>query len=91
MGGHPGSGELRRYSDDLLIGNVAGAGNINVFNPTTGAYLGKLDQPDGAPIAITGLWELEFGDGTPQGGKTNQLFFDAGPTRRACPSTASLA
>ena len=67
------------YSHDLLIGNVAGAGNINVYNPTTGAYLGQLDQPDGTPIAITGLWDLEFGDGTPQGGKTNQLFFDAGP------------
>jgi uncharacterized protein (TIGR03118 family) len=67
------------YSNDLLIGNVAGAGNINVFNPATGAYLGELKQPDGAPIAITGLWELEFGDGTPRGGKTNQLFFDAGP------------
>jgi uncharacterized protein (TIGR03118 family) len=67
------------YSGDLLIGNVAGAGNINVFNPRTGAYLGQLDQPDGAPIAITGLWDLQFGDGTPWGGKTNELFFDAGP------------
>jgi uncharacterized protein (TIGR03118 family) len=67
------------YSNDLLIGNVAGAGNINVFDPSTGAYLGQLDQPDGTPIAITGLWDLEFGDGTPHGGKTNQLFFDAGP------------
>ncbi len=67
------------YSHDLLIGNVAGAGNISVFNPATGAYLGQLDQPDGTPIAITGLWDLEFGDGKPHGGKTNQLFFDAGP------------
>jgi uncharacterized protein (TIGR03118 family) len=67
------------YSNDLLIGNVAGAGNINVFDPTTGANLGQLDRPDGTAIAITGLWDLEFGDGTPQGGKTDQLFFDAGP------------
>ncbi len=67
------------YSHDLLIGNVAGAGNINVFNPVTGAYLGDLDQPNGTPIAITGIWDLEFGDGTPRGGKTNELFFDAGP------------
>ena len=52
------------YSHDLLIGNVAGAGNINVFDPSAGAYLGELDQPDGTPIAITGLWDLEFGDGT---------------------------
>jgi uncharacterized protein (TIGR03118 family) len=67
------------YSNDLLIGNVAGHGNINAFDPATGAYLGQLLQPDGAPIAITGLWDLEFGDGTPDSGKTNQLFFDAGP------------
>jgi uncharacterized protein (TIGR03118 family) len=69
------------YSNDLLVGNVAGAGNINVYNPTTHAYLGLLRQPDGTPIAIKGLWDLEFGDGTPKGGKTNQLFFDAGPNR----------
>jgi uncharacterized protein (TIGR03118 family) len=43
------------YSGDLLIGNVAGHGNINVFNPATGAYLGMLDQPNGDPVAITGL------------------------------------
>jgi uncharacterized protein (TIGR03118 family) len=67
------------YSNDLLVGNVAGAGNINVYNPTTGQYLGQLRQPNGAPIAIKGLWDLEFGDGVPDSGKTNQLFFDAGP------------
>jgi uncharacterized protein (TIGR03118 family) len=67
------------YSNDLLIGNVAGKGNINVYDPTTGAYLGKMDQPNGAPISIPGLWDLDFGDGTPDSGKTNQLFFDAGP------------
>jgi uncharacterized protein (TIGR03118 family) len=67
------------YSGDVLIGNVAGAGNINAFDPATGAYLGQLVQPNGTPIAITGLWDLGFGDGSPHGGKTNELFFDAGP------------
>ena len=67
------------YSNDLLVGNVAGAGNINVYNPNTHQYLGQLSQPDGTPIAIKGLWDLEFGDGTPHGGKTNWLYFDAGP------------
>ena len=67
------------YSGDLLVGNVAGAGNINVYDPATDAYLGQLDQPNGTPIAIKGLWDLEFGDGSPNGGNTNQLFFDAGP------------
>jgi hypothetical protein len=50
----------------------------NLFDPSAGAYLGQLDQLHGTPIAITGLWDLDFGDGTPRGGKTNQLFFDAG-------------
>jgi uncharacterized protein (TIGR03118 family) len=67
------------YSNDLLVGNVAGAGNINVYDPNTNQYLGQLTQPNGTPIAIKGLWDLEFGDGTPASGKTNQLFFDAGP------------
>jgi uncharacterized protein (TIGR03118 family) len=67
------------YSHDLLIGNVAGAGNINVYNPNSGQYLGQLRQPNGTPIAIKGLWDLEFGDGTPDSGKTNWLYFDAGP------------
>src|SRR5262249_11741914 len=67
------------YSNDLLIGNVAGAGNINVYDPVPGDYLGQMMQPNGTPIAITGLWDLEFGDGVPDSGKTNQLFFDAGP------------
>jgi uncharacterized protein (TIGR03118 family) len=67
------------FSNDLLIGNVEGAGNINAFDPITGAYLGQLQHPDGTPIAIPGLWDLVFGNGTPDSGKTNQLFFDAGP------------
>jgi uncharacterized protein (TIGR03118 family) len=67
------------FSNDLLVGNVAGAGNINAYDPTTHQWLGQLRQPNGTPIAIKGLWDLEFGDGTPDSGKTNQLFFDAGP------------
>jgi uncharacterized protein (TIGR03118 family) len=67
------------FSNDLLVGNVAGDGNINVYDPNTHQYLGQLDQPNGTPIKIKGLWNLEFGDGTPDSGKTNQLFFDAGP------------
>jgi hypothetical protein len=62
-----------------LIGNVEGAGNINAFDPTTGAYLGPLRHPDGTPIAIPGLWDLTFGGGRHVNGRTNQLFFDAGP------------
>jgi uncharacterized protein (TIGR03118 family) len=88
----PGSGRLQNpwgitqaptnfgaFSNDLVVGNVAGAGNINVYNPNTHQWLGQLSQPNGTPIAIKGLWDLEFGDGTPDSGKTNWLYFDAGP------------
>ena len=67
------------YGGALLVGNVSGA--INAFDPHTGDHLGALEQPDGTPISIPGLWELEFasgrGDGDGDGGK--QLFFAAGP------------
>jgi hypothetical protein len=58
---------------------VEGAGHINAFDPRTGAFLGQLTHPDGTPIAIPGLWDLSFGGGTKSNGKTNQLFFTAGP------------
>jgi hypothetical protein len=67
------------FSNDILIGNVEGDGNINAFDPTTGAYLGHLTRPDGTPIAIPGLWDLTFGGGSPVNGLPKQLYFDAGP------------
>ena len=69
-----------KFSNDLLIGNVEGAGNINAFDPVTGAFLGPLTHPDGTPIAITGLWDLAFGAGGKNNGKTDELFFTAGFT-----------
>src|SRR6516225_7484222 len=67
------------FSNDVLIGNVEGTGNINAFDPVTGAFLGQLRHPDGTPVAIPGLWDLTFGGGSHINGRTNQLFFDAGP------------
>jgi uncharacterized protein (TIGR03118 family) len=67
------------FSDDILIGNVEGDGNINAFDPATGAFLGQLRQPDGTPIAIPGLWDLTFGGDSPANGISKQLYFDAGP------------
>ena len=67
------------FSNDILIGNVEGAGNINAFDPATGAFLGQLQHPDGTPIAIPGLWDLTFGGGSPDNGLSKQLYFDAGP------------
>ncbi len=67
------------FSNDILIGNVEGDGNINAFDPATGAFLGQFQHPDGTPIAIPGLWDLTFGGGSPDNGLSKQLYFDAGP------------
>ena len=68
-----------KFSNALLIGNVEGPGYINAFDPNTGAFLGQLTHPDGELIAIPGLWEMIFPHDNPGNGKSNPLFFDAGP------------
>ena len=48
------------FSNDLLVGNF-GDGTISVFDPTTGAFLGKLLDASGHAISNDGLWALTFG------------------------------
>jgi len=66
-------------SKTLLVGNVTG-GQINAFNPSTGAFKGVLKDTSGNPIANPGLWGMQFGGGTGSSGNgnTNQLFITAG-------------
>ena len=64
------------YSNTLLVGNF-GDGSINAFDPFTGDFLGALQDSDGNPIAISGLWALQFGNGH-DGGDANTLYFTAG-------------
>jgi uncharacterized protein (TIGR03118 family) len=68
------------YSNDVLIGNfnddTRTEAFISAYDPTTGAYLGKLEQ-NGAPILLPGLWGLEFGNGAAAGPKST-LYFIAG-------------
>ncbi len=64
------------YASDLLVGNF-GDGTINVFNPTTGAYVITLNNSDGTPIVIPNLWALQAGNGG-SGGDANAIYFTAG-------------
>jgi len=66
-------------SNTLLISNNTNTGTINGFNLTTGAFVGTMVNALGKPIIINQLWGIEFGGGTTANGKTNQLFFTAGP------------
>jgi uncharacterized protein (TIGR03118 family) len=74
------TGDFGEFSNDLLIGNVEGDGNINAFDPRTGRFLGLLKQPDGTPIAIPGLWDLKYGGGSSLNGGRDDLYFTAGWT-----------
>lgn len=64
------------FAGALLVGNF-GDGMIHAFNLTTGALMGTLNDTIGSPIAIPGLWSLNFGNGG-RGGDTSTLYFTAG-------------
>jgi uncharacterized protein (TIGR03118 family) len=66
------------FGGALLVGNF-GEGNpsIHAFNPTTGAFLGTLQNENGDGIVIDELWALVFGNGG-AGGDVNTLYFSAG-------------
>jgi uncharacterized protein (TIGR03118 family) len=69
-------GNWGALSNSVLVGNF-GDGHINAFDPTTGALKGTVQDATGAPIAIQGLWAIEFGNGG-SGGDGNYLYFTAG-------------
>lgn len=60
----------------LLIGEV-GSGDISVFDPTTGGYLGQLTDAHGRPIFIEGVWTLSFARSEP-GDQSPDLYFTSG-------------
>ena len=66
-----------KFAGDLLVGNF-GNGNINAYNPNTGAFLGSLHDASNHTLSIDGLWALSFGNGGNAGSK-DTLFFTDGP------------
>jgi uncharacterized protein (TIGR03118 family) len=68
-----------KFGGALLVTNNSSLGNINAFNLTTGALIDTLKDAKGRVIGVNGMWGIEFGGGTTANGKTNQLFFTAGP------------
>lgn len=64
-----------QFGGALLVGNF-GDGRINAFDATKGTFLGTLQNTDGTPIAISGLWGMVFGTGTRA--DVNTLYFCAG-------------
>jgi uncharacterized protein (TIGR03118 family) len=69
-----------KLSNTLLVSNNTNSGTINGFNLETGEFVGEVKDTNGKAIVIDQLWGLEFGGGTANNGRTNQLFFTAGPS-----------
>jgi len=69
-----------RLSNTLLISNNLDRGTINAFDGLTGQFVGTVRDTNGKVIVIDQLWGIDFGDGTGSNGRTNQLFFTAGPS-----------
>jgi uncharacterized protein (TIGR03118 family) len=72
------------FSGDLLVGNFSHDDDpalqdafINAYDPTTGAYVGALDDAKGNPILLPGLWQIEPGNNGDAGSSEN-LYFSAG-------------
>lgn len=66
-------------SNTLLISNNTNNGTINAFNLVTGQFMGTVRDANRKNIVIDQLWGIEFGGGAANNGRTNQLFFTAGP------------
>ena len=69
-----------QFANDMLIGNF-GDGVINVFDPTSGKWLGAVTDSNGRTLVNSGLWSLTFGGALNSNGTSsspNTLFFSAG-------------
>ena len=62
---------------DLLVGNF-GDGHINIYDPTTHAFLGQVVGANNQPLAIDGLWAISPGNDA-SAGSSHMLYFTAGP------------
>lgn len=69
------------FSGALLVGNF-GDGRITAFDAAAGAQLGQLSGAGGAPLVISGLWGMAFGNDA-SAGKSTQLYVAAGPQAQA--------
>ena len=78
-------------SSTLLISNNTNSGTINGFNALTGQFVGTIKDTNGKEIRIDQLWGIDFGGGTPNNGKTNELFFTAGPSNNVAGTFGSIS
>jgi uncharacterized protein (TIGR03118 family) len=72
---------FRELAGSLLVGNF-GDGTISAFDPSSGAFRGKLLGLDGLPLVFEDLWALTPGNGF-LAGDTQKIYFTAALTDEA--------
>ena len=65
------------FSNSILVSNFE-SGQIGAYDSTTGAFQGFLQDASGNPIVLPGIWGISFGNGHPESGPTNVLYYTAG-------------
>ena len=65
------------FSNMILISNTT-SGQIGAYDSTSGAFQGFLQDASGNPIVLPGIWGISFGNGHPESGSTNVLYYTAG-------------
>jgi uncharacterized protein (TIGR03118 family) len=82
--------DFGRFSHDLLVGQFANAGDtksagfIAAYDMATGKFDGLLQDANGKPLAIQGIWSLAPGNVSPSNldpddAPAAQVYFTAGP------------
>jgi uncharacterized protein (TIGR03118 family) len=82
--------DFGRFSHDLLVGQFANAGNtesagfVAAYDMATGKFDGLLQDVNGNPLAIQGIWSLGSGNVSPSNldlddAPLAQVYFTAGP------------
>lgn len=70
--------DFGRMRGALLVGNFGGAGRIAAYDIVSGSFIDYLRRPNSTPVAVAGLWGLQFGNGASLG-DSSALYFAAGP------------
>ncbi len=65
-------------SGHLLVGNFGGSGRIAAYDLKSARFVDWLKDSQAKPVAIKGLWGLQFGNGASLG-DSHALYFAAGP------------
>jgi uncharacterized protein (TIGR03118 family) len=85
--------DFGRFSHDLLVGQFAGGGTtqssglIAAYDLATGKFDGLLEDANGKPLVINGIWALSPGNVSPANLDADdepaaQIYFTAGPEEK---------